>query len=431
MADTARNSDGGPPPLPPPTSSKNDTPVPGSGSLPPPLPPATRKPSWSGREILATLLSLCLGLFLADAIVSLLDDSLILFFDVHILTAVRGLVFLFAILAAILIYVLMGITPMIPKRLFLPVTLFAPVAGLITLLFMIYFFHRIQQFAWAVSFYQVALGLIILRKVQGGFKVHWPLFPESRLLPRGFSWRNLVGFLAINLFVLLPVVIGYLFFCSALAVNHLSDGFLALRSHGLTVQIRKYVRADGKTIQLIPMAHIGEPDFYRKLSQSFPTNAVILMEGVSDDRNLLTNKISYKRMATSLGLAEQQKEFKPSRTQMARADVDVEVFTTNTIDFINLVMLVHAQGLNSENLAKMMRYSPRPQFEQELFGDLLGKRNRHLLQEIDTQLKQADNIIVPWGAAHMPEIAKGIQSSDFRLSETREETVIRFGKEKK
>ena len=67
--------------------------------------------------------------------------------------------------------------------------------------------------------------------------------------------------------------------------------------------MRKYIRHDGKTILLVPMAHIGEADFYQTLSQSFPTNSIVLMEGVSDDQNLLTNNISYKRMAANLGLS--------------------------------------------------------------------------------------------------------------------------------
>src|SRR5689334_14422208 len=66
------------------------------------------------RSLLLVVLNLCLGLFLADAIVSVLDDSLILFFDIHVLTMIRGLVFVFAILVSIVVYVLMALTPMIP-----------------------------------------------------------------------------------------------------------------------------------------------------------------------------------------------------------------------------------------------------------------------------------------------------------------------------
>lgn len=112
---------------------------------PPPLPIDTTRKSWSVEQILTILLSLCLGLFLADAVVSLVDDSLILFFGVHVLTVLRGTVFLFAMLMAIVIYVLMGLTPIIRKRLFLPITLFNPVAALISIPLSIYFYRRIQQ----------------------------------------------------------------------------------------------------------------------------------------------------------------------------------------------------------------------------------------------------------------------------------------------
>ena len=403
------------------TQPFNDNPL--SASAPPPLPPEpTRKP---GRPM-TFVLSLCLGLFLADAIISFVDDSLILFFDVHGLIAIRGIVFLLTIIMAVLVYILMGLTPMVPKRLFLPVTLFNFVGGLVVVPFVIYFFDRIQQVSWVISFCQVILGLGILYWAQGGFKFRWPLVPENQLGTRRFSWFNLFAFLLVNVFILLPAVIVYFAFCSVRAVDHFSDGFLALNSGGLTVQVRKYVRDDGKTVQLVPMAHVGDSAFYQELSQSFPTNAIILMEGVTDNQNLLTNRITYKRMAKSLGLVEQQQEFKP-RGEIFRADIDVEEFTTNTIALLNLIMLVHSKGVNDQTMLKLTQYVPPPHYEKELFDDLLRKRNQHLLEEIHAHLSESENIIVPWGAAHMPEIAKEIQKVGFRLKETQEYTVIRFG----
>jgi hypothetical protein len=132
-------------------------------------------------------------------------------------------------------------------------------------------------------------------------------------------------------------------------------------------------------------------------------------------------------MANSLGLAQQVKEFKPSPLQMVRADVDVEEFTTNTIGFLNVVMLIHAKGLTAENVLKIIQYSPPPHFEEQLFADLLTKRNRRLLREINDQLPQSDKLIVPWGAAHIPQIAREIQKSGFRLADVREYVAIRFG----
>jgi len=402
--------------------------------FPPPLvtaplptqPPKLVHKSSPVRRLLAILLSLCLGSFLGDAVVSLVDDSLILFFDVHLLTVIRGMVFLFAMLLAIAVYGLIGLTPMIPKRLFIPVTLFNPLAGLVAIPAMIFAFDWIQQVTWIISLSQVIFGLWILHRVQGGFKFRWPPVGENQLAARRFSWLNLSVFVLVNAFVLLPTVVVYLALSAALAVDHFSDGFLALRPGGLTVQVRNYVRTDGKTIQLIPMSHVGESAFYRRVSQSFPTNATILLEGVTDNRNLLTNKITYKRMATSLGLAEQEQEFQPSCGELVQADVDVEQFATNTIDFMNLVMLLHARGVNAGNVLKLMQYSPPPDFYEQLLDDLLRKRNQHLMKQIQSRLEESENLIVPWGAAHMPEIAREIQKSGFRLDETQDYKVISF-----
>jgi len=90
---------------------------------------------------------------------------------------------------------------------------------------------------------------------------------------------------------------------------------------------------------------------------------------------------------------------------MERADVDVKEFTPNTIGFLNVVMRIHSKGLNAATLMELMSFSPPPGFEKELFDDLLRKRNRHLLDEMQRRLPETENIVVPWGAAHMPEIA--------------------------
>jgi hypothetical protein len=386
--------------------------------------PTRKAPSL--RQWLAILLSLCLGLFLADAVVSLLDDSLILLLGLHLLAGIRWTVFFFATLMAVLVYGLMGLTPMIPKRWFLPLTLFGLAAQLAGIPFLIYYSGGIEQVAWVISFCQVILGLSILYRVQGGLRIRWPLVAEHRLGARGFSWLNLSAFLVANVVGLFPAVVVFLVLCARLAVDHFSEGFLALRPGGFTVQVRTYVRHDGKAIRLVPMMHVGEASFYRRLSESFPSNSIILMEGVTDHRHLLTNRISYQRTAASLGLAAQEKEFEPRQGELVRADVDVEQFATNTIDFLNLVMLLHSQGVNARTAGTLMRYSPPPHFEEPLFDDLLNKRNRRVLEEIHARLSQPGNLIVPWGVAHMPGIARGIQKSGFRLDEARDYSVIRF-----
>jgi hypothetical protein len=378
------------------------------------------------KNLFANLLSLCLALFLVDAVVSLLDDSLILIFGLHIFSLFRGLVAIFGALMALGVYGLMGLTPMVPKRLFIPIPLFHLALILVSFPFAIYCYGHLQQIAVGVSVCQVIVGLGILYGSQGGFKLRWPLVPENRLGVRRFSWLNLSVFTLVNVFVLLPAVIAYFFFCTGLALNHFTNGFMALHPGGLTVQARKYVRNDGKTIQLFPMAHVADADFYGKISQSFPTNSVILMEGVTDEKNLLTNGISYDRMANALGLATQQDQFSPSCGDMVQADMDVDQFSPGTIECLNLVMLVHSKGLSPATLQQLLQYTPSQQTVKQLFDDLLTKRDQHLMGEIQSQLPQSDNIMVPWGVAHMPEIAKEIEKSGFHLDKTQEYMVIQF-----
>jgi len=375
---------------------------------------------------LATLLSIYLGLFLADAMVSLADDSLKLAFNIHLLGMLRGPLAFLVILTSIGVYGLIGLTPMIPKRLLLPLVLFSPVLFLATVPVMIYHYRLLPAIAWTVSFLQVATDLAVLYVAQGGFRWRWPLIAADRFKTARFSWRNLIVFLFINLGVLLPGTVIYLLISSSLAVDHFSDGFVALRPSGLTVQARKYVRDDGKTVQLFPMAHIADRSFYQTLADSFTSNSIALMEGVTDEQGLLTNRISYQRMAQSLGVAEQQKEFKPSQGELVPADVDVGDFTPNTIGFLNLTMLVHAKGLRPDILLQLLQFTPAPGFEQELLDDLVHKRNRHVVEELRSRLLESEQFVVPWGAAHMPGIAREIEKLGFRLDESRDFTVLRF-----
>jgi hypothetical protein len=403
---------GGPPPLLP---------------YPPPLLlPKLERKSASLRHLLVIVLSVFLGLFVADAVLSVIDDSLSLFVNVHSLTAIRAIVALVDLAAGIVIYCLIGLTPLIPKRMFLPLTLFFLVAQLPVIPFLIYYPHQLQALAFALSLCQAILGIGILYWALGGVKFRWPLLSEAQLGNRGFSWWNISGFLFGNIVVLAPAVIVYLVVCAAFAVNQTTEGFLTVRPGGVTVQERKYVRNDGETVQLFPMIHIGDAEFYRKVSRSFPSNSVVLMEGVTDKRHLLTNGLSYRRVATKLGLHEQQKEFKPQEENIVWADVDVDKFSTNTINLLNLVMRFYSKGFTAETLLELLQYPQPPGFQDELMDDLLGKRNEHLLEKIHAELSPSKIVIVPWGAEHMPGIARELQKEGFHLDGTQDYLAIGF-----
>jgi len=401
-------------------------PAPPVAAPPPPPPLPAVKPS-SFRTFLAACLSLCLGLFLAAGAISLVDDSLVLMCGQQVLTLASGLVTCLSFFVLLVVYVLMGLTPIVPRRVFLPI--FALVGLGLAAVFpvMIYGYNQLVRFDWLLSLLQVLLVSVIWRRLLGGGPFRWFVIEARHLGNPRFSWSHLAVFLLVNLLVLAPVVAGYVAVCTSVAVSHFTDGFLRLRPSGLILQSRKYARDDGKTVVLFPMSHIADAGFYQAMSHSVASNSVVLLEGVTDSQHLLTNKLSYKRAAKSLGLAEQHEDLSFDQGELIRADVDVQEFSTNTIAFMNLVTLVHTRGLNADTLPLLMNCSLTPEAEQQLFTDLLVKRNEHLLKELRARLPESDHFVIPWGAAHMPELAETLQKLGFHLVETHDYIGIRFG----
>jgi hypothetical protein len=383
-------------------------------------------PDTQVKKLVSIVLNVCLGVFLAEGAVALVDDSVIVLFGVHGFDFIRGLLFLLVLAATGVTYLLMGLTPTVRKRLFLPIVLFNPIAACAAIPLSIYYSSHIEQIAWVISIGQVLLGWSVFYAIRRGATAAWPLVPEEKLEEGPFSWGRLISFLAVNIFLVAPSVLVYVLFCTSLAVDHFSGGFLAFHPGSLVVRTRTYVRADGKTIQLVPMMHIGENDFYRRVSQSMLTNSVVLLEGVTDRRHLLHEKLSYSRMAKSLGLVEQRESFAPGPASVRPADVDVEQFSATTLEFLNAAIQLHARGLTLETLQKLFETSDSPEATEQLWKDILTGRNEHLLTEIENELKHSNYLVVPWGAAHMPGLARGIQQTGFRLRSSEEFPVVRF-----
>lgn len=391
-------------------------------ALPPLLPSGVTRPA---RPFLAGFLGLLLGLFLIQAAVSLASDSLLLFFNRDDLVIADGLAFLLMLVTGFFTFGLMALIPGIPKRFFLPVSLFIPVAFVGILPLLVYQRDQAMVIFWGVSLGQLLVALFLVRRVQGGWKLRWPLFPEGQLVNRRFSFGNLLGVLLAGVLVLLPALALYAAFSATLAVDYFTDGFVALRPSGITMQVRKYVRDDGRKIMLVPMSHVGEPKFYQDLAASFPANSVILMEGVSDTNHLTTGHLDYSLAASATGGVAQAAAFKP-QGELVRADVDMSSFSPETLDLLKVAMLIHAKGVTAETLPLLLKPTP-PGLEELLIEDLLTNRNRHLLEILHERLPNAESIVVPWGAAHMPEIAREILKAGFRMVESQDYIAIRFG----
>ncbi len=379
----------------------------------------------SNRPVLSAVLNLVLILFLASGAVSLVSDSIFLLWGRSDLLPLAGLLSALMLLAGLATYVLLALIPGIPKRFFLPVSLYLPVSGVAVLPLLVFFHTHLALIAWLVSLSQVVVGWLILRALQGGSRICWPLFPMARIPEKGFRWGNLIGVTATGFLIILPALLLYTVVTAKLAVDHFSDGFVALRPSGISMQVRKYSRDDGRMITLVPMSHVGAPDFYQKLAASFPTDSVVLMEGVTDKSKVVNTHSDYSKMAAVIGGVEQTKVFKP-QGEIVAADVDMSSFAPETVEMLKSAMLIHAKGFTPETLSKMMKWTT-PEMEKRLMHDILTRRNQHLLGVIRDRLANPAEIIVPWGAAHMPEIAREIHKLGFRVIETKDYTAIRFG----
>lgn len=390
--------------------------------MPPPLPDSFAKPANSGVSI---FLGVLLGLFVLSAVVSLLDDSLLAFFGRHDLMVIRAILLFLMLPVGFITYLAVAIHPGIPKRVFLPVALFIPVSCVAVLPLLVYFHAHSDWIGWGVSILQVVTAVAVLWWLKGKIRPLWPLVPATRIAPAKFRIGHCAAVLGGGLLVLIPALLLYIGFSAQLAVNHFSDGFVKVSPAGVSMEVRNYLRDDGKKVTLVPMSHVGETDFYQNLAASFPADSVVLMEGVSDNKKIVQTTSNYSKMAESLGVVDQHSAFRP-QGRMVAADMDMSEFSQETLDMLKTAMLLHSKGVTPETMPILLKPTP-PGLEERLMEDILTKRNHHLLKVLHEQLPGANHIIIPWGAAHMPEIAREIQKSGFRLADTKEHIAIRFG----
>lgn len=373
---------------------------------------------------LSLVLSLALALFAANAALGVLDDLMVATMGNQAFTLFRALCSLLMMPVILVLYLMMAVWPGIPKRVFMSVVLFMPVATIISLPLFAYFYPHVAWVSLVISVVQLLVALLFVRHLCGSMTPRWPLVPDASLGSRRFSFTHFASVIAMGLVVILPALLLGTLFSGKLAIREFSEGFVDVSFQGVSMEVRDYVREDGRKVTLVPMSHVGDTKFYETLSSSFPSDAVVLMEGVSDQQKLLPHAPNYSRMATLIGATEQQKAFRPQGT-LVNADLDVSEFSPETLRLLKAALLFHTQGLTPETLAGLTQPS-EPGIEKRLMNDVLFKRNDHLLKVLHEQLPATRHIIVPWGAAHIPDIARKIDAAGFRVVSRQKHLAIRF-----
>lgn len=364
--------------------------------------------------------------FLADAGLSLCDAALRLAADSHVLSAPRGVLSVAVVIASLVIYLLMGATPRLPWRILLPPCLFLTWVAMLAMPLPIWLGVDGTLVALPLIQLSVAVGsLVLTRRATGG--ASW-LFTEVSLEGPRFAWRTALGFTALNLLVILPVSIAYLFAAAAAGLSYGTAGFLRMDTSGLYALGRTYT-LDDQTVHLIAMMHIGESDYYATLMDSLPADgSLILAEGVSDTQRLIPSGLSYDGLADTLGLVAQG-SLGGDDQEVVPADVDISEFAPETLRLLNGVSELLAAETRLDALAaysRLVEMRPDTAMFALLRHDLIDLRNERVLAALESSLPAYRHLIVPWGALHMPGIESRVLELGFSPGESREWRILRF-----
>ena len=387
--------------------------------------------------------NLFLILFLASAIFGIADELLCLFLDLPLLSGVQKRTWLACIFCGGIVYLGFGFNQRLSKTILIPLVIwlfwglinFRPLDNIVGESYRIY-----------VSCGQLLLGILML-KLNRRMNNKSPFFVQSQFVGPAFSGRNLFRFCLINI-PILPIaliMIGYFFVDNLIETN--TAGFVQLKPNGLYMTERIY-RQGNKQIRLAGMIHFGRQNYYDDLTTSISGDrTLILVEGVSDEKGLLTEKFSYGRIAELLGLTAQEKiHFKGRLIEVTeldkvgtdsqnipdilRADIDLKQFDPRTLEVLNALA---KYLLNTESLItgyfEFNRWAQdrnASDFNSIIMDDLIYKRNRSVVSYLPKALNKYDTLVIPWGALHMPGIEKAVLKKGFLLEESRKRLSIDF-----
>ncbi len=380
-------------------------------------------------------------IFLIDAGLSLVDELLVAAGSPYpLFTSGRLLVAFVTIALSMVVYACLGIDRRLPKRVFLPMTLYIawctvamwPLSGVID--------RATLPLIAAIG--QVATGLLAIALLRGRV-----LLPQELFQTKTFSLSNTLGFTVINL-LLTPLVL--LYGSLALAGNYLEErtaGFLRISPVGIYMAERSYHR-ESKKIRLAGMIHVGREEYYADLADSISTEAtIILAEGVTDRDHLLEHDFNYSKLAGVIGLSSQDKmqidgnlvdlddpdqvtggvRDKPD---IAWADIDLSRFDPQTIEFLNEIGRTLFSGKPlAEALAEYTAWANENMTPERVVGvmaDILDKRNEVVVASMSKALQRYDTIIIPWGAMHMPAIEAAVLEQGFEPGERKERMSLDF-----
>jgi hypothetical protein len=270
----------------------------------------------------------------------------------------------------------------------------------------------------------VATFLLLRARSQGASF----LLPREATCQAEFSWTRTGLTLVLKLCAVLPGLVLYVLISARILIHEYSSGFLEVNSTGIYTEARTYERG-GHKIYLLPTIHIASPAFYDTLMEGLPEkSSAILPEGVTDQQGVLKDLIDYSGAANSVGLSSQPDLTAPRKSHtVLRCDADVSEFSLETRKILNglgRVLKNLKSGDLEATLSALETLDEEP--SKAVWKDILETRNNKVLVTVSQALPQYEHIAVPWGAAHMPGIERGLLEMKARRIEARRVEVFKW-----
>lgn len=269
----------------------------------------------------------------------------------------------------------------------------------------------------SVAFLILSVAYLItsLRRVKSLATRPW--FQARHSVIAGLVWLGM-GLLA------LPVWIsGY-----AYGAQNLVGKYTTVSPKGVNLMETVFEK-NGQKVHLVGMMHVGDGSYYsdlkKRLNAPLPDGGkrLVLTEGVSDKNHIIpedfANGKTYDRWAKLLGIEAQKPlhnaaptdslndEITPdSHVVWQNADMDVsdlsEAHRELLVKLLTLVSSADMTQMFTSNIGNVNG----DQFEDLLINGLLHTRNNALMKRFNEMGSGFEEIYIPWGAAHLPDIEK-------------------------
>ncbi len=380
--------------------------------------------------VLAILLNLYLGLFLVDCGLSVLDELGFAFSGQHLLGWLRNPVALLTLLGALPTYGLVVLFRPVPRAVFVPLAIL-PLALMVLGLPLAYWLGWEHYGLAQVTAAQTAVGLLAVARLR--WRTGRPWLRAEDLGGPLFSPGASVRMVAFTLLVLLPGSLGAFALLCERSLDRFTGGFVRVRWHGVDLVERRY-RCEPSEVRLVGMMHIGEHAAYEALVASFDRPEVlVLAEGVTDERALLGGRLHYEAVAEQAGLATQRQleSYRPG-LRVRHADVDLGEMSESTQQTLRLTTRIFGDdGLDIEALLALLGSSSQTSAEaQERFWyDVIELRNEVLFEHLLEAVREEPVVVIPWGAAHLPDMEQRVLGLGYRMTEERLHPLLRWAGE--